>query len=107
MSDDRRPASRQERADVALNPHSEQPDLSLPEDYQAEHPDEHPSDWGWHGEWGRAARIAGWVTAGILLLMITATHYNGMGTLYLCLFAGGIIAGLLWDIQRRKNAWRQ
>jgi hypothetical protein len=23
---------------------------------------EHPSDWGWHGEWGRTARVAGWAS---------------------------------------------
>jgi hypothetical protein len=92
---------------VALDPHSEPPDLSLPEDYKLEHPDEHPTDWGWHGEWGRAGRIAGWVVAVILLLMTTATHYNGMGTLWLSLIAGGMIVVLIADIQRRKNAWRQ
>ncbi|MDT4937221.1 MAG: hypothetical protein QOG80_892 [Pseudonocardiales bacterium] len=92
---------------MALDPHSEQPDLSLPEDYQAEHPDEHPTDWGWHGEWGRVSRIAGWITATILVLMVTATHYNSSGTFWLLLFAAGIVGGLIWDIQRRKNAWRQ
>lgn len=92
---------------MALNPHSEQPDLSLPEDYKADHPDEHPTDWGWHGEWGRAARVAGWVVIAILLVMITATHYNGMGTLYLCLFAAAMIIGQILDHQRRKNAWRR
>jgi hypothetical protein len=39
--------------------------------------------------------------------MTTATHYNGMGTLWLVLIAGGIIVTLIADIQRRKNAWRQ
>ena len=34
---------------VALNAHSEKPDLNVPEDYKADHPDEHPTDWGWHG----------------------------------------------------------
>jgi uncharacterized protein DUF2631 len=92
---------------VALNAHSEEPDLSLPPDYKRDHPDEHPTDWGWHGEWGRAARVAGWVVAGILLVMITATHYNGQGTLFLGLTAGGMIVALVADIQRRKNAWRQ
>jgi Protein of unknown function (DUF2631) len=92
---------------VALNAHSEPPDLSLPEDYKTDHPDEHPTDWGWHGEWGRAARVGGWVVAIILLLMTTATHYNGMGTLWLSLIAGGMIVTLIADIQRRKNAWRR
>jgi hypothetical protein len=92
---------------VALNPHSEQPDLSLPEDYKSDHPDEHPTDWGWHGEWGRASRIAGWIVAVILVLMATATHYNDSGTVWLLAFAAAIVGSLGWDIQRRKNAWRQ
>jgi hypothetical protein len=93
--------------DVALEPDSEAPDLSLPEDYKHDHPDEHPSDWGWHGEWGRAARIAGWIVAAILLLMITATHYNHSGTMWLLIFTGGIVVGEVWDIHRRRNAWRR
>lgn len=92
---------------MALDPHSEQRDLSLPDDYKHDHPDEHPEMWGWHGEWGRGARGAGWVVAAILLLMITATHYNGMGTLFLSIFAAAIVVSLLWDRHRRKNAWRQ
>jgi fatty acid desaturase len=92
---------------VALDPHSEQPDLSLPEDYHSDHPDEHPTDWGWHGEWGRASRIAGWITAIILLLMIGATHYNFSGAAWLIGFAAAIVGGLIWDMQRRKNAWRK
>jgi uncharacterized protein DUF2631 len=91
---------------VALNANSEQPDLSLPDDYKAHHPDEHPTDWGWHGEWGRAARVGGWIVVAILLLMITATHYNAQGTLFLSLVAAGLVVMLIWDRQRRKNAWR-
>ena len=92
---------------MALNPHSEQPDLSLPEDYKADHPAEHPSDWGWHGEWGRAARIGGWVVAIILLLMITATHYNHSGTGWLVGFTAALFVVLIWDVQRRRHSWRK
>jgi hypothetical protein len=92
---------------VPLDAHSEQPDLSLPDDYKHDHPDEHPTDWGWHGEWGRTARVGGWLVAIILLLMITATHYNAQGTLFLSLTAGLLIVMLLWDRNRRKNSWRQ
>jgi len=91
---------------VALNPHSEKPDLTLPDDYQHDHPDEHPTDWGWHGEWGRAARVGGWVVAIILLLMMTATHYNLEGALFLGISAALLVAILLWDRQRRRNSWR-
>jgi hypothetical protein len=107
MRQSRRNETFDRSAHVALNAHSEQPDLSLPEDYRAHHPDEHPTDWGWHGEWGRAARVAGWVVAIVLVLMATATHYNGQGTLFLGLSAALLVVMLLWDRRRRKNAWRQ
>ena len=92
---------------MPLHPGSEQKDLTLPEDYREHHPKEHPEQWGWHAEWGGGARIGGWVVAAILLLMITATHYNDMGTLFLSIFAGVIIIMLLIDRHRRKNAWRK
>jgi hypothetical protein len=92
---------------VALRPNSEEPDLGAPEDYSAHHPNEHPEDWGWHGEWGRAGRIAGYVVAIILVIMLTATHYNQSGTGWLLLFAFAILVILGWDIHRRRNAWRK
>jgi hypothetical protein len=39
--------------------------------------------------------------------MITATHYNKQGTLFLGLFAAVIVVALLYDRHRRKNSWRQ
>ena len=92
---------------MALNAHSEQPDLSLPDDYKADHPNEHPTDWGWHGEWGRASRVAGWIVVVILLLMITSTHYNFAGAIWLIGIAAAIVVMEIWDIQRRKRAWRK
>jgi hypothetical protein len=92
---------------VALNPHSEQPDLASPDDYAHDHPQEHPEDWGWHGEWGRSSRWGGWVVVAIILVMITTTHYNNSGTLWLLIFAGGLAVMLLWDMHRRKNSWRK
>jgi hypothetical protein len=92
---------------VALNPHSEQPDVSLPDDYKHDHPDEHPEMWGWHGEWGRSARWGGFIVIAILLLMITATQYNNQGTLFLIIAAAAIFVGLVWDHQRRRHSWRK
>jgi hypothetical protein len=92
---------------VALDPHSEQPDLSLPEDYKHDHPDEHPTDWGWHGEWGRVTNIAGVIVALIMILMVTATHYNDSGSVWLLLIAAGILGGVGYNVQRRRNAWRR
>jgi hypothetical protein len=92
---------------VPLRPDSEDPDLGAPPDYAADHRDEHPSMWGWHGTWGRTARVAGWVVAAILLVMITTTHYNESGTAWLIGLTVGLIVILLWDVQRRRNAWRR
>jgi hypothetical protein len=92
---------------VALQPGSEEPNAGAPEDYAEHHPTEHPSDWGWHGEWGRAARIAGWVVVAILLVMIGATHYNGTGSLALIVTAAALVIALLWDVNRRRTSWRR
>jgi hypothetical protein len=99
-------SSRTESDTVALQPGSEKPDTGAPDDYVADHPTEHPSDWGWHGEWGRSARVAGWVVVVILVVMITTTHYNGTGTLSLIVVAALLVISLLWDINRRRTSWR-
>ena len=91
---------------MALEPGSEKSSL-LPADYHHDHPAEAPEDWGWHGEWGRASRIGGWVSAVILMLMATSTHYNEQGTLFLGIIAGLLVIALGWDIQRRRHSWRQ
>lgn len=92
---------------MALKPGSEPELEGEPEEYAEHHPAEHPSMWGWHGDWGRWSRVAGWVVIGILLVMITATHYNDSGTMWLIIFAAGIFVALLWDIRRRRSAWRK
>jgi len=103
-----RPTDRQDGSDiVALQPGSEKPNIGAPDDYTADHPAEHPSDWGWHGEWGRWARISGWFVVFLLLLSTTATHYNGAGALALIATAVGLAIMLVWDINRRRTSWRQ
>ena len=87
--------------------HPEPADLGLPEDYAAHHPDERPADWGWHGEWGRVGRVGAWCATVVLILMTTATHYNDSGGAWLILFAAALVGYQLWDIHRRRNAWRR
>jgi hypothetical protein len=71
------------------------------------HRHERPEDWGWHADLGLLARIGGVVTLIALLLMLTATHYNHAGTVALLACIGIIVAGLIWDAQKRRNSWRR
>jgi uncharacterized protein (DUF983 family) len=88
---------------MVLKPGSEAPDSGEPEDYAHDHPDDSPAQWGWHAEWGGAARIAGWVVAGIVLLMTTATNYQFEYHLTLWITAALLVAILLLDRHRRRT----
>lgn len=68
---------------------------------------ERPEDWGWHADFGKAARIAGWISVLIVLSQVTATHYNNAGTAALLLTAGLMVLGLLWDARKRRRSWRR
>ncbi|MGN6609004.1 MAG: DUF2631 domain-containing protein, partial [Jatrophihabitans sp.] len=85
---------------MPLKPDSERDDINVPADYAHDHPDEDPKMWGWHGEWGPFSRVGGIVVIIILVLMITATHYNNAGTVWLIIFAAMVLIALVWDQQR-------
>jgi hypothetical protein len=67
---------------------------------------ERPEDWGWHGEAGKAGRIAGWVFVVILLTLLVGNHEGRVEDLWLVGSALVIVGSLIWDSRRRKNAWR-
>jgi hypothetical protein len=67
---------------------------------------ERPEDWGWHGEAGKAGRIAGYVMIVFLLVMMVGNHRGRVEDLWLIGFALAILVSLIWDARRRKNAWR-
>jgi hypothetical protein len=63
---------------------------------------EQPSDWGWHAKLSRPARIGGWASVILLVLMMTSTHYNESGTVWLGLIAVVMLLVLVLDMARRK-----
>ena len=63
-------------------------------------------DWGWHGEFGRWARIGGWVSVAVLVLMNFTTRYSRTEAIWLWGFVVLLVVLLLWDASRRRNAWR-
>jgi Protein of unknown function (DUF2631) len=66
-----------------------------------------PEDWGWHGETGKWGRAGAWfATIFLVLFMFGNEPLIGPGHVAVLIFAGLMVIILLWDRQRRKNAWR-
>ena len=53
--------------------------VGVTDDEAPGHRHERPEDWGWHGEFGRWARVAGWLSAALLVVLNFTTHYNLSG----------------------------
>ena len=73
-----------------------------------EHPVTHerPEEWGWHGETGKVGRIGAWITVLVILSFLIGNHEGRMEDLWLIGVAFVLVLILVWDIFRRKNAWR-
>lgn len=69
--------------------------------------DEPSAEWGWHGTFPKATRIAGWVSAIVLLLMLYNNHENNTENVWLIGLAAAIVIGLLLDLRRQRTAWRR
>jgi hypothetical protein len=67
---------------------------------------ERPEDWGWHGEFGRWARIGGWLSTALLILLNFTSRYSRTEMIWVDGFAALLVLMLLLDWRRRKNAWR-
>ena len=67
---------------------------------------EEPADWGWHGETGKAGRRAAWVTVLVVLSYLIGNHEGRVEDLYVLGTAVLLVTVLVWDIVRRRNAWR-
>ncbi|WP_051515739.1 DUF2631 domain-containing protein [Candidatus Blastococcus massiliensis] len=72
------------------------------------HPVQHeePADWGWHGETGKKGRIGAWIAVLITLSFLIGNHEGRVEDLWVLGAAGVMVIILVWDIYRRKNAWR-
>ena len=68
---------------------------------------DHPEAWGWHGETGKLGRAGAWIAILILLSYLLAKNHEGkVEDLWIIGIALVMVLILLWDIRRRKNAWR-
>ncbi len=67
---------------------------------------ERPEEWGWHGETGKRGRVGAWMATLILLTFLIGNHEGRVEDLWLVGIAAVMVLILIWDIFRRKNAWR-
>ena len=67
---------------------------------------EEPADWGWHGQTGRKGRIGAWLAVLVTLSYLVGNHEGRVEDLYVLGTAVLLVVILVWDIFRRKNAWR-
>jgi len=72
------------------------------------HPVEHeePADWGWHGQTGKKGRIGAWFAVFAILSYLIGNHEGRVEDIYVAGTAVLLAVILIWDIFRRKNAWR-
>ncbi|GLZ31294.1 hypothetical protein Lesp02_34820 [Lentzea sp. NBRC 105346] len=71
-------------------------------------PHEEPShEWGWHGTFPKATRIAGWFTAIAMFAMLIGNHHGFTEDLWLIGTGIGLVAFLIWDQVRGRTSWRR
>lgn len=69
--------------------------------------DEPSAEWGWHGSFPKAVRIAGWAsTIGVFGLLI-GNHHGRTEDLFLVLIGIAMIAMLVRDQVRGRTSWRR
>ena len=68
---------------------------------------ERPAEWGWHHEMGKLGRLSTVIPIGFLIAMLFGNHQGNVENLWLIGFAVLLVVILIWDVRRRKNAWRR
>jgi hypothetical protein len=96
------------RQDNALTTRVNQPNREEGVVRAGEHPieEERPADWGWHHRMRKAPQIAGWLTVLVMLAYTWGNHEGRMEDLWLFAIAAGLVVLLLWDLRRKRTAWR-
>jgi hypothetical protein len=73
-------------------------------------PNEEPSvDWGWHGSFPRAGKVAGWLSALALFAMLSGNHRSHVEDVYLIILGSLLVMMLLGShlkAYQTKRRWR-
>ena len=69
--------------------------------------DEPSAEWGWHGSFPNALRIAGVVSAIFLLVMEIGPYQSRLQDFWMIPIGLGILGLIVWGTVRRRNDWRK
>lgn len=69
--------------------------------------DEPSAEWGWHGSFPNATRIAGVVVAIILLVMLIGPYQTRLQDFWEIPIALGILVAVVYGTVKRRNDWRK
>lgn len=69
--------------------------------------DEPSAEWGWHDSFPNLVQVMGWVIVGALLVMLIGNHTGNVENLYLVIGAVIVAGALVFDLRRRRTAWRR
>ncbi|MQA12161.1 MAG: DUF2631 domain-containing protein [Pseudonocardiaceae bacterium] len=71
-------------------------------------PHEEPSvEWGWHGHFPKATRIAGIITTLVMVAFLIGNHESNVENLWLIGIAVAMIGGLAYQRARERTPWRR
>lgn len=71
--------------------------------------DEPSADWGWHGSFPVAGKLAGWFTALALFAMLIGNHHSHVEDVYLVGLGTLLVVMLLgshWKAHKARRRWR-
>jgi lysylphosphatidylglycerol synthetase-like protein (DUF2156 family) len=69
--------------------------------------DEPSTEWGWHGSFPNATRVAGVVTAIVLVLLMIGPYQSHLQDFWIVGIVILILAMIVAGTLKRRNAWRK
>ena len=70
--------------------------------------DEPSAEWGWHGSFPNATRVAGVVVAIVLLVLLIGPYQGRLQDFWMIPIALGILVVIVWGTaKRRRDDWRK
>ena len=69
--------------------------------------DEPSAEWGWHGTFPNATRIAGVLVAILLLVLTLGPYQSRLQDFWMVPMALGLLVLVVRGTMKRRNAWRK